>query len=195
LSELKSHKEIYEPIKSVLTEYWKRFIHLEDQAREMWIYGTWLLHFGSDDPRMQSQCERSASAEFAKVVEVTLLRVVFSHFREYAKKTPEVDQMARAGLESDEFGSFSKFLVWKDAPFSLGQMLHVLTHYQDTRDSLFRQLGMWLERHYLDLSVMIDKLNTINSFRRPEAHGKKAKKDPHVVRDLCRKVLEVLTRP
>lgn len=192
LARMKADKESYDFIRSVLSEYWEPFSGMTGNAQERWVLATRWLHLGMSDRTMRHLHMRAAAAEFAKAVEIMMLENVFARFRDHARKSPELNQMAHEGLESKELQEFCRFIVWKNAPLTLGKMLYVLAHWQEETDTIYRRFGLWLEQCHRDVADLQKELDIVNSFRRPEAHGGKAKKNPEEITALCKKVIEVI---
>ena len=198
-----SNPEIFDPIDSILREYWNPFCLLGDQARTTWIEATYDMYFANRDPQLLRSKLSTVSYLFATAVELELKVRVFESFRVHVSKTDTLSSLARKEKDARhrETEKFCNYLLVRGKKLNLGDMVYILKRCRNASRGTFRELQRWTENR---CSIMeqtnLSYLGNICEVRNPATHRDQPfietidKEDVERMAGWCRMVLEALTK-
>jgi tetratricopeptide (TPR) repeat protein len=179
---------LWQPVYSMLQEYWPPFPTLEESAREEWACGVLFVHL-SDLPERTRL--RKAAEACARAVEIELRERIFRKYKVHTSERPSVKSTAEEGLRDRRSAKLCEFLV-RDGKLALGEMSTILRRRGGNVEPVFRDFQNWLSNSQLRLLRNLEKLEPLLVFRSPAVHEARTETDPGEVIRSCRLIIEAL---
>lgn len=196
LTELKSRRDVYLPLISLLKSYWPTFNALSSEASELWAVCDWLRHYHDEQARMQGTLRRQAAENAARAVEIELRQRVFEAYRHSLRQSRVSLDETRAAFrdpQRERTHVFCRFLLPEQrGNLALGQMLYVLRESRASHDPVFVAFGQSIISRCPLMHAQVETLSAITEFRNPAIHHNRATTDPSAIIEKCRRVLDVL---
>lgn len=185
-------KPEYEPLVSLLKEYWPPFAVLGEKASEEWVFGIMETHFCAVGGRMRDTYLRKANAAFAQAVELELSSKIFVEFRKCAapaKVRPLAIQAVKE--ENKELTPFANFVLGK-SELGIGQMAYILDHSGTSKYALFQEFAAWVRSNYPSVLERVARIYDIAKFRNPALHQSETIGTIEHIPSWCREAIDAL---
>jgi tetratricopeptide (TPR) repeat protein len=182
-----THAQEHALVESVVKNYWPAFLQLDNDSRQRWVTGTWLL--GTNAP----QGAGTSVHCFAGIVERELRTAIFEPFAEYVRSRSDV--LAQC-TDDEATREFCRYLKGRGL-FTLGQMFKVFGFTRRPALRIIASFAEWLKRDRPWLISGLDRLRTdkIVDFRNREDHAdiRTIKTDEaEEMSRICREVINLL---
>jgi len=187
-NELKDNSDLWNPICSMLSEYWRPFSKLSEKGREKWVFAT-VLATSSGLPERTRMNEAAVACVGA--VEIELRDRVFRKYKEHVSERPSLIRAAEDGLRFPRSGRLCQFLV-RDGDLTLGEMATILKMRARDDEPTLRDFQSWISRTPLRLMKHLDSLEGVVSFRNPAVHENRIELNPKQIIQSCRAIIEAL---
>jgi tetratricopeptide (TPR) repeat protein len=179
---------LWQPLYSVLAEYWPPFPRLAENAKDEWACGIAFIHLSALPESIRL---RKAAEACARAVEIELRDRIFRPYKKHVNERPSLKLMAEQGLRERTSGKFCEFLA-RDGTVTLGEMARILGRRGGMAEQIFRDFQVWLSGSQRRLMQSLQQLDPILAFRSPAVHEGLTKTDPMEVIRSCKIVMEAL---
>jgi tetratricopeptide (TPR) repeat protein len=179
---------LWQPLYSVLAEYWPPFPGLAENAKDEWACGIAFIYLSALPESMRL---RKAAESCARAVEIELRDRIFRPYKQHVNERPSLKSMAEQELRERTSGKFCEFLV-RDGSVTLGEMARILGRRGGVAEPIFRDFQAWLSGSQRRLMQSLQQLDPILAFRSPAVHEGLTKTNPMEVIRSCKIVMEAL---
>jgi len=187
-NELKENSDLWNPVCSMLSEYWAPFSKLGEKGREKWTFGMVLASSSGLPERMRLN---EAAVACIGAVEIEFRDRVFSKYREHVLGHGSLKTTAESGLRNPRSSKLCQFLV-HDGSLTLGEMAVILKVCGRDDEPVLRDLRNWISRTQSRVMKNLDNLQALVAFRNPAVHENRIEVNPKQIIQSCRTIIEAL---
>lgn len=179
---------LWQPVYTMLEDYWPPFSKLGEITRTEWVSGVVLNHL-LDLPEKTRL--RMAAEACVRAVEIELRDRIFRRYKTHVAEHASLKAAAEQGLREHRARKFCEFLV-RDGNLSLGDMAWILSKIGSIPEPILKDFQAWLSRSQRRSMQNLVHLDRANDFRRPATHEGVMKSDPVEVIQSCKAVIDAL---